>query len=99
MISLREKRQDERFAMEMPVLLESGIGISRDISESGIYFLTDRQLAPGGVIRFSVKLDHVRPGKTVRLDCAGKILRVEPAGGKFGVAASITEAWCINQQH
>lgn len=96
MTVIQENRREERFMLEMPVLLESGMGISRDISESGIYFVTDQPLIPGGVVKFSVKLDHIQTGKPVRLDCQGRVLRIEPAGEKFGVAASINELWCIH---
>lgn len=93
---IHENRREERIMLEMPVLLEGGTGISRDISQSGIYFVTDQPLTQGGVVKFSVKLDHIRTGKPVRLDCQGKVLRLEPAGEKFGVAASISELWCIH---
>lgn len=96
MDGLQEKRHEERFMLEMPVILERGSGMSRDISESGIYFMTDQPLTAGGSVKFSVRLDHIRPGKAVRLDCEGQVLRIEAADGRFGVAASIEEAWCIN---
>ena len=90
------KRHEERFLMEVPVILEGGMGLSRDISGSGIYFVTDQPLIPGGSVKFSVKLKHVRPGKPVRLDCQGQVLRVEAAGEKLGVAASISGFWCMH---
>ncbi|NJC87946.1 MAG: PilZ domain-containing protein [Desulfuromonas sp.] len=93
MTSIQEKRHAERFMIETPVMLENGTGMSRDISESGIYFMTDQSLTPGGIVRFSVKLDHLRPGKAVRLDCQGQVLRIEPAGERFGVAAKINDFW------
>lgn len=77
--------------IEMPVMLENGMGVSRDISQSGIYFMTEKLLQPGAVVSFSVKLSHIRPGKPVQLDCEGRVLRVEPAGGRLGVAATISE--------
>lgn len=92
----QEKRREERFMVEMPVILEGGTGISRDISESGIYFVTDQPLIPGGLVKFSVRLNHIRPGKPVRFDCQGQVLRIDPADGKFGVAASISELWCVH---
>lgn len=95
MEALQDQRREERFLLEVPVQFEGGTGISRDMSASGIYFVTDQPLAPGGSVTFSVKFSHIHPGKTVRLDCQGRILRVEPAGERFGVAASISEFWCI----
>jgi hypothetical protein len=92
----QNQRHEERFLLELPVMLEGGVGFSRDISGSGIYFVTDQPLTPGGFVQFSMKLDHVRPGKPVRLDCQGQVLRVEAAGAKLGVAASICGFWCIH---
>ena len=82
--------------MEVPVILEGGVGTSRNISESGIFFVTDKPLVEGGDLRFSVKLNHVRPGKPVRLDCQGQVLRVERTGENFGVAATINQLWCVH---
>ena len=90
------KRHQERFPMEVPVMLEGGVGTSRNISESGIFFVTDKPLVEGGDLRFSVKLNHVRPGKPVRLDCQGQVLRVERTGENFGVAATINQLWCVH---
>lgn len=95
MPALREKRHEERFALEVPVMLENGMGTSRDFSNSGIYFVTDQPLAPGGTVKFSVKFEHIRRGKPIQLDCLGQVLRVEPADGRLGVAASISEFWCL----
>ncbi len=95
-MTLQEKRREERIRLDVPVMLEKGTGISRDISESGIYFLTDQPLPTGGAVKFSVKLSHIRPGKPVELDCQGQVLRIEPAGEKFGVAASINQLWCVH---
>ena len=92
----QDKRHEERFPLEVTVMLENGGGISRDISQSGIYFLTDQLLAPGSVVKFSMTLDHIRPGKPIQLDCQGSVLRVEPAGEKLGVAASISHFWCLH---
>ena len=91
-----EKRREERFMMEVPVNLDSGMGVSRDISQSGIYFITDQHFQPGGDVRFSVKLDYARSGKPVRLDCQAQVLRVEPNDGSFGVAARINNFWCVH---
>jgi len=90
----QNQRHEERFLLELPVMLEGGMGLSRDISGSGIYFVTDQPMTPGRFVQFSMKLNHVRPGKAVRLDCQGQVLRVEAAGAKLGVAASISGFWC-----
>jgi len=91
-----EKRREERIRLEVPVMLANGMGISRDISGSAIYFVTEQFLPSGSPVNFSVRLDHACPGKPLRLDCRGQVLRVEASGEKFGIAASFSECWCVN---
>jgi len=92
----KEKRGEERIRLEVPVLLANGTGVSRDISGSAIYFVTEHALSPGRTVTFSVHLDYACPGKPVQLDCRGQVLRVEAAGGKFGIAASLGECWYVH---
>ena len=96
MIVDEEKRREERIRLEVPVMLVNGMGVSRDISASAIYFLSDEFLPPGKPVNFLVRLDHACPGKPLQLDCRGQVLRVEAAGEKFGIAASFSECWCVN---
>lgn len=91
-----EKRREERFRLEVPVSLPNGTGISRDISGSAIYFITEDFLPLGSHINFSIRLDHACPGKALQLDCRGQVLRVEATGKRFGIAASLGECWCVN---
>ena len=92
----QDQRREERIPLETPVLLATGTGVTRDISKSGIYFLTEQALTPGGAVNFSVQLDYACPGKPLKLKCRGEVLRVEASGAKFGVAASISECWCTH---
>ena len=96
MITHSDKRHEDRIPIEVPVALEAGAGLSRDISRSGIYFLTGEAMVPGSMVRFSIELDHIRAGKPLRLDCQGQVLRIEQASDKYGVAASISEFWYVN---
>ena len=91
-----EKRREERIRLEVPVMLVNGMGMSRDISASAIYFLTDEFLPPGNPVNFLVRLDHACPGKPLQLDCRGQVLRVEEEGEKFGIAGSFRECWFSN---
>jgi len=92
----QEKRREERVQLEAPVLLAKGMGVTRDMSGSGIYFLTEEKLLPGGAVSFSVKLEYACPGKPVTLECRGPVMRVDATGKRFGVAASIGECWCTH---
>ena len=83
-----ERRREKRIKIEAPVLLSNGMGMSRDISGSAIYFVTDQFLPPGCPINFYVRLDHDCLDKPVHLQCHGFVLRVEVTGEKFGIAAS-----------
>lgn len=96
MTMVREKRREERILLETPLQFAKGVGITRDISNSGIYFLTRENLVPGGELSFSLKLDYACPGKPVTMKCQGQVLRVETKGEQFGVAASIGECWCTH---
>ena len=68
---------------------ESGKGITRDFSGSGIFFETDRSFSPGQPIEFILVLGHIDPERPVRLKCQGIIVRVEESRPMIGVAASI----------
>jgi hypothetical protein len=84
-----EQRQEPRHTGKLPVEIESGKGITRDFSGSGVFFETDRSFTPGQPIEFALVLKHIDPERTVRLKCRGKIVRIEESGQKIGVAAVI----------
>jgi hypothetical protein len=84
-----ELRREPRHQGKLPVELESGKGVTRDFSGSGVFFETDRSFSPGQLIEFSLVLEHIDPDRPVRLKCRGEIVRVEESGQKIGVAAAI----------
>ena len=96
MIAHSDKRREDRIPIEVQVTLEAGMGLTRDVSRSGIYFLTAQAIDPGSLVRFSIRLDHIRAGKPIQLDCQGQVLRIEKSSDQYGVAASINEFWCVN---
>jgi len=84
-----ENRSEERLQAKLTVQLEHGQGIVRDLSASGIYFVTDVPLKVGEPLKFSVELQHAKAGP-ISANCIGRIVRVEPQGKLQGVAASIS---------
>lgn len=86
-VGARKNRNEERVPSTLPVSLEHGTGITRDISPAGVFFETDRAYSPGSEISFSIELDS--PGGKMTLKCQGRIVRVEDRGGRVGVAAQI----------
>ena len=94
-------RRYPRFPVAAPVVFrwndengtcKEGSGSSRDISKAGIFILSPVSLVPGTEIFLEVhlpKLDTARkPG--VRLDAAGRVVRVAGRGESSGFAASAT---------
>lgn len=63
-------------------------GTSNNLSHSGIQFITERALSPGGFIEFRlVSFD----GKVDPLEAKARVLRVEPTENRYIVAGTITE--------
>lgn len=85
------KRCAERIRVEMPVHLDQGMGVTRDVSQSGIFFYTDQSFSLGMPLRFALEFDHIIPGEPMLLHCRGEVVRTEKSGERTGVAASISE--------
>ena len=83
-----EKRREERIRLEVPIVLLTGEGMTRDISSSAIYFLSEHFLPVGCPLNFILCFDHDCLERPLRLHCRGLVLRVEAVGDKFGIAAS-----------
>jgi hypothetical protein len=86
----QEKRKDERITTALPVDLGTAPGVTRDVSASGVFFEVDANYKLGGGIAFTVELDT--PGGKMLLKCEGEIVRIEPGGGRVGVAVRIIGA-------
>ena len=84
-----EKRASQRIQVEVPVYIGHEKAVTRDVSWAGIYFLTDQTFAEGGELNFALDLSYALPGKPIKLDCQGEVIRVEQRGEKFGIAAKI----------
>lgn len=83
----REARAAVRFDTRMPVRVAHGAGTTQNISAQGVYFETDDPPHEGALVNFSV--EYTLYGRKHRLLCEGKVVRVEPLGGKVGVAARL----------
>ncbi|RLB68046.1 MAG: hypothetical protein DRH08_02100 [Deltaproteobacteria bacterium] len=84
-----EKRASQRIQVNVPVYIGQEEAVTRDVSWAGIYFLTDQHFVEGGDLNFSLDLAYTLPGKPIKLDCQGEVIRVEKRDGKFGIAAKI----------
>ena len=79
-----ERRKGERYKLALAVQLNDGIGTTRDISTSGIFFETESAYAIGDTIRLFLNFEHET------LQCEARVVRVEPRNGQFGVAVELT---------
>ncbi len=87
----RERRRAARFPIAIPVELEGGTGVTRDVSLSGVFFETNQFFALGEPIRLTLVLERASPGQPVRLQCDGRVVRVErrQAELRLGIAVAI----------
>jgi Tfp pilus assembly protein PilZ len=74
----------ERYKLALPVQLNDGVGTTRDISTSGIFFETESAYAIGDMIRLFLNFEHET------LQCDAHVVRVEPRNAQFGVAVELT---------
>lgn len=86
-----EKRASQRIQVEVPIYIGHERAVTRDVSWAGIYFLTDQSFVEGEDLNFSLDLAYALPGKTIKLDCQGEVVRIEQLGEKIGVAAKIND--------
>jgi hypothetical protein len=77
-----DRRRGQRFKLALRVQLNDGIGMTRDISTSGIFFETESAHSIGDTIRLFLNFEHET------LQCEARVVRVEPRNGQFGVAWS-----------
>jgi len=85
------RRMQERVGAEIPVQFTDGAsGVTRNVSPSGLFFVTDSDMSVGQTLRFSLEFDH--PGGRLTLDCLARVVRVESSEGKRGIGAVIVES-------
>lgn len=85
-----EKRKHQRIRIALPVFLKNAMGVTRDVSASGMFFWTAGVCAPGDLVGFEVELH--RPVGRMRLKCLGDVVRTESGSARVGVAVKITES-------
>lgn len=89
-VGLQAGRREERFAAELPIRFEGGsTGVVRNVSESGVYFVTDAALEEGQAVSFTVEFRDI-PSGPIAVNCVALIVRREEQGAGRGVGASIS---------
>ena len=82
----QDRRRESRVHTRLPVDLGT-MGVTSDVSLSGLYVETDAQYAVGSKVNPSMEIDT--PAGTRMLRCRGKIVRMEHHDTKIGVAVKI----------
>ena len=85
-----ERRRAPRFRIDIRVELEEGMGLTRDVSLSGVYFETEQLFAPGEQVSLIMVLERVSAGRPIRLQCEGRVVRVSSFDKRTGVAVAIS---------
>jgi hypothetical protein len=89
-VRARDRRNARRYVVALPLEWSQGRGLTRNVSESGVYFETNKTAPIGSAIRMSMVLGQADPEGRFRVECEGEVLRVEPHDGRVGIAARIT---------
>ncbi len=88
---LKDHRKETRDALALPVATADGAqGVTRDISASGLYFVTDREQTVGGQIDLQIELQT--ENGPVRLVAQGRIVRIQTEGSRTGVAVELLQS-------
>jgi hypothetical protein len=98
-LEIPDRRKAPRFQVALPVELMEGTGVTRDLSAGGVFFETDRVFGLGEVSQFALVLEYIDPRQPVRLQCRGRVVRLERRGNTMGVAVAIAAYRLDAQAH
>lgn len=89
------KSRAARIRATKPIAVEKAhdevkVGLTQDISTSGIYFECDLDQAVGTEFRFAINVDL--PEGHLTLDCSAEIVRVDTKDHKNYIAAKIIQS-------
>ena len=82
----QERRLVPRYRIESTIAAGRGIGRTLDLSSRGVCFETSERFAPGDAVAIVFPFERTGPGASVK--CTATVVRVEPRGDLFLVAAT-----------
>ena len=88
-----EQRRTRRFKLQLPLSITRAgaekvavIGLTNNISSSGVLFTTEREPDLGGPIEYVITLNS-DGSQSVNLRCIGKVLRAQRASSNASVSS------------
>ena len=75
-----------RYRLDATIAVAEGTGRLIDLSSNSVYFESAAQFAPGDQVPLVFPLEAGSKGGCVK--CTGRVVRVDPRGDMFGVAAT-----------
>ena len=82
-----ERRSAPRHRMSVPVTFPGGTGLTRDVSSSGVYFLSESSFEEGQPVSLTLTLEHSSPKGPVDVTYQGVVTRTEVHGARTGAQA------------
>lgn len=92
-----EKRSTRRFSLELPITITYAnnaatelTALTRDVSSRGVFMYLNSEFAEGAIIEFIMTLPReITLADPIRVQCTGRVLRLETRDRRQGVAVSI----------
>ena len=102
---ISERRTEVRYNLRLPVIFhwndgkeQMEQGITCDVALDGALISSTRLPRVGSDVRIEVLIPAPdRSGKRLRVQCIGKVSRVDPAAGLFGVEGSFDDEHITGQ--
>lgn len=89
MIGSKENRQATRYPTSYIVELDSGTGVTRNLSTAGVSFTTDNAIEPGLMLRCFI-LKQRTGSNITRLRCEGRVVRADKFADGWEVGLHFT---------
>ncbi len=82
--SIRDRRKSPRYDIMLPLESSGELGLTHNLSFSGLFFETKQPVSLGESIRLTLKLDYWDPDNEALVYSSGRVVRVEPGRNNFG---------------
>ncbi|MDB5944081.1 MAG: hypothetical protein JWQ13_3647 [Ramlibacter sp.] len=83
----RDQRRAERFGVGLPYTSDGSQGHTRDLSATGLSFDSDVAYPVGAIVQLTLR--YSLDGHNFPLPCEVEVVRVEPFGERFSIAARL----------